>query len=48
VWGVQPGVIEVGLDLSPPVAAQLDTLVENILAELARWGHQPIPRSTPT
>jgi len=39
VWGVQPGTIEVSLDLSPPVAAQLDRLVELILAELARWGH---------
>jgi hydrogenase maturation protease len=41
VWGVQPGSVEVGLDLSPPVDAQLDRLVENILSELARWGHHP-------
>jgi hydrogenase maturation protease len=41
VWGVQPGKMEVGLDLSPPVAAQLDNLVDNIFAELARWGHIP-------
>jgi hydrogenase maturation protease len=38
IWGVQPASIEVGLELSPPVAAQLDPLVEEILAELARWG----------
>ena len=30
VWGVQPAIVEVGLDLSPPVAAQLDRLVENL------------------
>jgi hydrogenase maturation protease len=38
VWGVQPMTTEVGLDLSPPVAAQVDTLVEKILDELRRWG----------
>jgi hydrogenase maturation protease len=38
VWGVQPASNEVGLELSPPVAAQLDRLVEELLAELARWG----------
>jgi hydrogenase maturation protease len=38
VWGVQPETIEVGLDLSPPVAAQVDVLVEKILEELTRWG----------
>ena len=38
VWGVQPETTEVGLELSPPVAAQVDTLVEKVLEELARWG----------
>jgi hydrogenase maturation protease len=38
LWGVQPGVIEVGLELSPPIAAQVDTLVSNVLTELDRWG----------
>lgn len=37
VWGVQPATMEVGLDLSPPVAAQMDTLVEKILDDLAQW-----------
>jgi len=37
VWGVQPATTEVGLDLSPPVATQVDTLVERILEELKRW-----------
>jgi hydrogenase maturation protease len=36
--GVQPAVLDVGLDLSPPVAAQTDVLVSKILRELARWG----------
>jgi hydrogenase maturation protease len=38
LWGVQPGVIDTTLDLSPPVAAQVDALVEGVLAELDRWG----------
>ena len=37
VWGVQPATVEVGLDLSSPVAAQVDVLVEKVLEELARW-----------
>ncbi len=43
IWGVQPASTEVGLDLSPPVAAQLDTLVEKVLGDLAGWGLS-IPR----
>jgi hydrogenase maturation protease len=38
LWGVQPMLIEVGLDLSPPVGAQVETLMERVLAELSRWG----------
>jgi hydrogenase maturation protease len=50
LWGVQPGSLEVGLELSPPVAAQVDVLVENILGELLRWGHRlsPCPEDGPT
>ena len=40
IWGVQPATTEVGLELSPQVAAQLDLLVERILGELARWGFE--------
>jgi hydrogenase maturation protease len=38
VWGVQPGSTEVGLELTPAVAAQVEPLVGHILEELARWG----------
>jgi hydrogenase maturation protease len=38
LWGVQPGTLDVGLDLSPPVSAQVDVLVANVLEELDRWG----------
>ena len=41
ISGVQPETAEIGLDLSPPVAAQVDTLAENVLDELRRWGIEP-------
>jgi hydrogenase maturation protease len=47
LWGVQPGVLDTGLDLSPPVAAQVDVLVEKVVKELAQWGDHLIPRAEP-
>jgi hydrogenase maturation protease len=41
LWGVQPGVIDTTLDLSPPVAAQVDVLVDGVLADLSQWGIEP-------
>lgn len=41
IWGAQPGTVEVGLDLSSPVASQVDVLVSNVLGELRRWGIEP-------
>jgi hydrogenase maturation protease len=38
VWGVQPASLDLGIDLSPPVAAQLEPLTARILEELQRWG----------
>ncbi len=43
LWGVQPATLAPGLELSPLVQAQVDALVENVLAELARWGCGAIP-----
>jgi hydrogenase maturation protease len=36
--GVQPGEIGMGTELTPAVAAQVEPLVELVLAELERWG----------
>lgn len=36
--GVEPARFDPGLELSPPVAAQVGTLAAYVLAELARWG----------
>ncbi len=44
LWGVQPASLEVGLDLSPTVAAQIEVLLANVLAELQRWGIVPTRR----
>lgn len=44
LWGVQPGVIDTTLDLSPSVAAQVDVLVDGVLADLSRWGIEPVRR----
>jgi hydrogenase maturation protease len=48
LWGIQPGVLDVGLELSPAVAAQLDVLVRRVLEQLEQWGNRPTPRSEPT
>ncbi len=39
--GVQPQCIELGMELSPAVEAGLETLLEMVLRELARWGVFP-------
>ncbi len=44
--GVQPGSLDVTLELSPAVAAQLEPLVEQVQAELARWGSPLKQRET--
>ncbi len=45
LWGVQPDAIEVGLELSPLVETQVETLVESVLAELTSWGIEWTRRS---
>jgi hydrogenase maturation protease len=41
LWGVQVGSIDVSLELSPPVAAQVDVVAGKVLEELRRWGIEP-------
>jgi len=45
LWGLQPRSLQVGLDLSPAVDAQVELLVENVLTELCRWGAVPTMRA---
>jgi hydrogenase maturation protease len=42
LWGVQPAELKPGLVLSSPVAAQVDVLVDRVLAELSQWEIEPI------
>lgn len=46
LWGVEPAQIETGLELSPPVAAQVDALVQKVVEELAAWGMEVRPSAT--
>lgn len=38
VWGVQPGSVEVGLELTPAVAATVEAVLAGVADELRRWG----------
>jgi len=48
LWGMEPLVMEPGLDLTPPCAAALDDLVDKVVGELRAWGieveakHRPL------
>ena len=37
ILGVQPATLDIGLELSPAIAAVVDTAVDAVLAELAGW-----------
>ncbi len=43
LWGVQPERLDLGMELSPAVAARVDYLVDAVLKELARWGAAALP-----
>jgi len=45
LWGVQPEMVELGLELSDSVHRQMDTLIGHVLNELELWGYklEPIP-----
>jgi len=38
LWGVQPGSIEMDIELSPEVAQSMGVLQERVLEELENWG----------
>lgn len=43
LWGMQPGKMDWGLELTPPVAAGLDEMVEAVAGELLAWGEELRP-----
>jgi hydrogenase maturation protease len=44
LWGVQPGSIEMDIELSREVAQSLGALQERVLEELESWGLKAIPK----
>jgi len=44
LWGVQPGSLEIGLELSPAVGAQVEALVEQAVEQLRQWGEHLVAR----
>jgi len=44
LWGVQPGSIEMDIELSPEVAQSLGNLQERVLEELENWGLKALPK----
>jgi hydrogenase maturation protease len=48
LWGMEPAAVDWGVELSPPVTAQLGTLVEVVVSELRAWSLKstPDPRLT--
>ena len=44
LWGVQPESLELGMDLSPTVEAQVPQLMEEVLKQLQTWGHHLQPK----
>jgi hydrogenase maturation protease len=42
LWGVQPELMEIGLELSPLIESKVDTLVGNLVEQLKAWGHDVI------
>jgi len=47
LWGVQPKLLGIGLDLSPKVESLVDIIIEHILDQLQAWGHTLTPKRFP-
>jgi len=45
--GVEPKVVEMGLELSPEVEKSVDAAIWLVIARLIEWGHRCLPRETP-
>jgi len=46
VWGVQPQTVEMGIELSPPIAPALEKVMDGVLDDLSRWQVIPLPRAS--
>jgi hydrogenase maturation protease len=43
LWGIQPELMEIGLELSPLIESKMDQLVSNMVEQLKAWGHAVTP-----
>jgi len=43
LWGIQPDLITLGLDLSPVLASKVEILTDRLADELRAWGHKILP-----
>jgi hydrogenase maturation protease len=43
LWGIQPELLEIGLELSPLIESKMDILVGNLVDQLKVWGHAVSP-----
>ena len=43
LWGIQPELITLSLDLSALLASKVDLLANALVAELRAWGHEVLP-----
>jgi hydrogenase maturation protease len=39
LWGIQPQILDMGLEMSPLIESKVDTLVNNAVDQLKVWGH---------
>ena len=44
LWGIQPDRIEIGLELSETLQNKVNYLVDQVILELSKWGHQLHPK----
>jgi hydrogenase maturation protease len=39
LWGIQPQLLNMGLEMSPLIESKVDVLVESLVDQLQAWGH---------
>ncbi|NOT04698.1 MAG: HyaD/HybD family hydrogenase maturation endopeptidase [Anaerolineales bacterium] len=39
LWGIQPEILDMGLELSPLIESKVDVLTGNLVDQLKAWGH---------
>lgn len=45
LWGIEPQLMEPGLDLTPLIESRMDVLIDSIVQELRSWGHELVLHS---